>query len=190
MLITVLMGSPRKNGSTARIAEEIMKGANGQGAETQVYYLNELQIKGCQSCHSCINKPSASCATHDDDVNKILADIQRSNGVVFATPVYMSTMTGQMKTMLDRFYPFLKADNTNKMALGKKALWAVTQRHPDSARYLPVFEKVMLPMGFLGFSDCKIFITSGTPTLEHLLNQPEMLSKAYTLGSWLAEPNT
>lgn len=187
MFITALMGSPRKQGSTARIVEEIMRGATENGAQTKVYYLNELNINGCQSCHSCIHKPTVTCATQDD-ANEILQEISQSDGVIFGTPVYMSTMTGQMKAMVDRLYPFLKSDNTSKMKPGKKALWAITQRNPDDTRYSAVFEKLKLPMQFVGFTDCQIFITSGTPTLEHLLQQQEALTKAYKLGVWLTEP--
>lgn len=189
MLITALLGSPRKDGSTARIVEEILRGARENGAQTQMYCLNELTIRGCQCCNACIHKPDVACATQDD-ANEILQAISQSDGVVFGTPVYMSTMTGQMKTMVDRLYPFLKNDNTSKMQPGKKALWAVTQRQPDETRYLPVFEKLKFPMGFIGFTDCRIFIAAGTLTPEHLLNQPETMVKAHNLGAWLVEPVT
>lgn len=187
MLITALMGSPRKQGSTARVVEEIIRGAAERGAQTKIYCLNDMTIKGCQSCHSCTNRSTVTCAIQDD-VNEMLQTISESDGVIFGTPVYMASMTGQMKTLVDRLYPFTKADNTSKMGPGKKALWAITQRNPDETRYLPVFETMAFPMRFLGFADCKIFITAGTPSLEHLLLQSEALDKAYHLGGWLADP--
>ncbi|HEX2954171.1 MAG TPA: NAD(P)H-dependent oxidoreductase, partial [Bacillota bacterium] len=49
MLITALMGSPRKQGSTARVVEEIIRGATERGAQTKTYFLNDMTIKGCQS---------------------------------------------------------------------------------------------------------------------------------------------
>ena len=186
MRIVALMGSPRRNGSTAMLVNEVLKGAEERGAQTNIYYLNELNINWCQSCNKCVNEPTVSCAIQDD-VNKILADISESDGVIFGTPIYMSTMSGQIKTMLDRLRPFTRQDDSSKMKPGKKALWAITQRNPDGTRYIPVFEKVMFPMKFIGFSESRILIANGTPSLKFLMKQEDTLKKAYALGNWLAE---
>jgi multimeric flavodoxin WrbA len=186
MRIVALMGSPRKSGSTALLVQELLKGAVEKGAQTSIYYLNDLKIGWCQSCHKCVEAEAAACAV-SDDANKILADIQEAGAVVFGTPVYMSAMSGQMKTMLDRMRPFTRKDDTSKMKAGKKAVWAVTQRNPDKERYMPVFEKVMFPMKFLGFAETRLLIASGTSTPERLMKQEETLEKARILGGWLAE---
>ena len=39
----VLNGSPRKQGTTAAMAQEVSKAAAEQGAEIKSYYLNELR---------------------------------------------------------------------------------------------------------------------------------------------------
>jgi multimeric flavodoxin WrbA len=96
-------------------------------------------------------------------------------------------MTGQMKTMLDRLYPFAKQGNGSKMESGKKAIWVITQRNADGTRYVPVFETLLFPMKFIGFSDCKFLVASGTPSLEALLSQQDKLQEAYSLGGWLVE---
>jgi multimeric flavodoxin WrbA len=123
----------------------------------------------------------------NDDVNKILSDISESDGVIFATPVYMASLSGQMKLMFDRMRPFTRSDNTSKMKPGKKAIWVVTQRNPDESRYIPVFEKLLLPMKFLGFEESKIFIVSGTTEPDHLFTQNDKLNQAFSLGQWLVE---
>jgi multimeric flavodoxin WrbA len=185
MQIVVLLGSPRKNGSTARLVNELLKGVEKEDTKINIHHLNDLNIKWCQSCHKCITMPSATCAIQDD-VNKILEDISAADAVIFGTPIYMASMTGQMKTLLDRMRPFMREDDSSKMKPGKKAIWVVTQRNPDGTRYLPVFEKVMFPMKVLGFIECKTLIASGTPDLQDLLKQEETLEKARTLGTWLA----
>lgn len=168
------------------MVNEVLKGAEEKGAETTIYYLNEMNINWCQSCNKCVSVPTVTCA-FQDDVNTILADISEADGVIFGTPVYMAAMSGQMKTMLDRLRPFTRQDDSSKMKPGKKAVWAVTQRNPDGTRYLPVFEKIMFPMKFIGFSESKILIASGTPSLEFIIKQEETLKKAYALGLWLTE---
>lgn len=186
MKIVALVGSPRKGGSTARLVGEMLKAAEERNAEIKTYQLNELDISGCRSCYACDIQPTVTCVIRDD-VNRILADIFEADGVIFGTPVLMASMSGQMKTMLDRMFPFARKDNTSKMLPGKKVIWAVTQRNPDPQRYMPVFETLVFPMKFLGFSETRIFIAAGTPDLEHLMKQEERLKDAYNLGGWLTE---
>jgi multimeric flavodoxin WrbA len=186
MNIVVLMGSPRRNGSTSVLAEEIIKGANEKEVKTVTYYLHELNIRGCQSCNACVMNPSVTCSMNDD-VNKILYDISEADGVIFATPVYMASVSGQMKIMLDRLRPFTRSDNSSKMKPGKKAIWAVTQRNTDETRYMPVFEKLLLPMKFLGFEDSRIIIAVGTTEQIHMLAQKDKLNEAFDLGKWLTK---
>ncbi|AGG08053.1 NADPH-dependent FMN reductase [Dehalococcoides mccartyi] len=186
MNIVFLMGSPRRNGSTSALTEEILKGANEKEVNSVTYYLNELNIRGCQSCNACVMNSSVACSMNDD-VNKILYDISEADGVIFATPVYMASMSGQMKLMLDRMRPFTRSDNSSKMKPGKKTIWAVTQRNTDETRYIPVFEKLLLPMKFLGFEESKILIVSGTTERKHILEQKDKLNEAYRLGRWLTE---
>jgi multimeric flavodoxin WrbA len=48
--VTIIIGSPRKNGSTAILARDAEKGLNDQGIETATVFLNDLKIRGCQAC--------------------------------------------------------------------------------------------------------------------------------------------
>ena len=51
MKVVGLVGSPRKNGNTAALIKKAMEGAEAKGAETQLFYLNELNLRGCQGCY-------------------------------------------------------------------------------------------------------------------------------------------
>ena len=56
MKIIGFVGSPRKNGNTDVLVQQVLRGASIAGAETKVFYLNELNIKGCQDCDYCKEK--------------------------------------------------------------------------------------------------------------------------------------
>lgn len=47
--IVAFLGSPRKNGYTAKLINRILDGAKSEGAEVIVYDLNAEGIKGCQA---------------------------------------------------------------------------------------------------------------------------------------------
>jgi multimeric flavodoxin WrbA len=44
----LLIGSPRKNGSTAILAAETERALKDQGVATETVFLNDLKIKGCR----------------------------------------------------------------------------------------------------------------------------------------------
>ena len=48
MKIVGLVGSPRKNGNTDALLQKAMQGAKTQGAETTLFYLNDLNLRGCR----------------------------------------------------------------------------------------------------------------------------------------------
>jgi len=45
-----IIGSPRKGGNTDVLVQNILVGAKSAGAEVRSYYLQDLTMKGCQSC--------------------------------------------------------------------------------------------------------------------------------------------
>ncbi|MDR3560029.1 MAG: flavodoxin family protein [Negativicutes bacterium] len=182
--IIALNGSPREQGSTAVLVGEILKAAGAEGAEVKSYYLNGLNIRGCQSCYAC--KASGRCVLKDD-MQELYDEIASADAIVFATPVYMWQMTAQLKLVIDRLYPFLKPDYTSYLTPGKKVLLAVTQGRPDTSMFHHYFEHMGKNLLFLGFGEYKILIAGGTRKPEDLVKQTEVLSEAKRLGGWLAE---
>ncbi len=53
MNIIGISASSRKEGNTAWIVNKILEGAKEQGAETQYFDFNNLDIKPCQGCWAC-----------------------------------------------------------------------------------------------------------------------------------------
>ena len=50
MKVLAFNGSLRKTWNTATLLKKALEGADSQGAETEFIQLNELNMKGCQSC--------------------------------------------------------------------------------------------------------------------------------------------
>ena len=50
MKIVAVLGSPRPKGNSALMAEAFLAAAQERGAGTEVYLLNQMNIKGCQGC--------------------------------------------------------------------------------------------------------------------------------------------
>ena len=130
MKVSAILGSPRKEGVTSTIAKTFMAQAKEMGAETNIYFLNYMDFQGCQGCQVCKTKKE-SCILKDD-LTPVLEDLQASDIIVFATPVYFWDVTGQFKSFFDRTWSLVKPDyKTNpspvRIPKGKKALLITSQ---------------------------------------------------------------
>src|SRR5512137_1312074 len=124
--VTILIGSPRKKGSTATLADESARALNEQGIPTETVFLNDLKIKGCQACYWCKKNDVAECAVKDD-MQTVHRLMQESDGIIVASPIYFLGVTAQTKAWLDRMFPYIGMDLKPKMPAGKNVSFIFTQ---------------------------------------------------------------
>ena len=110
--ILVLNGSPRKNGATASLIKALVEGAKESGNEIKEDYVTTMNIKPCIGCDSCM-RTHKGCVQKDDDMAVIYEDLLWADVVVFASPVFWGTISGQLKVVFDRMF-----------ALGNKVGWS------------------------------------------------------------------
>ncbi len=103
--ITVLVGSPRKNGNTEILADAFIKGAEQAGNEVTKIRLSERKVNGCIGCDYC-TKNDGKCV-QKDDMQAIYDTLYETDVIVLATPIYYFGITAQLKAVIDRFYPSL-----------------------------------------------------------------------------------
>jgi multimeric flavodoxin WrbA len=166
--IVVLNGSPHPHGCTSALAEKVVKAAEQQGAEVVIYHLNSLNIKGCQACFAC--RGTGRCATRDD-MQPIYDDIAQADGIVLASPVYMWSMSSQLKTAVDRLFAFLRPEHRSALTPGKKVLLLFTQGQKDTGMFRQYFDLVGENMQFMGFGDYRILVAGGTHAPEDVACQ-------------------
>lgn len=103
----VILGSPRRNGNSAALAGAVMEGIQATGGEHEVFYLNGMNIKPCQACDYCKQEKGRLCVIQDD-MQQIYPKLIEADSLVLASPIYMFTVTAQMKLFMDRTYAVLK----------------------------------------------------------------------------------
>ncbi len=117
MKILLINGSARKNGNTATLLRKVAEGATSRGAESKLIHLYDLNYKGCTSCFSCKTKGSKSygkCAIKDE-LTPILKEIETIDALVLGSPIYYSTVTGEMKSFMERLlFPYHVYSNPYK----------------------------------------------------------------------------
>lgn len=100
MKILAIHGSPRTIRSTTRIlATFVLEGAAEAGAETEMIDLCDLRITPCTACEGCSFN---GICVFEDDLPLIVERMKEADGIVFASPVYIDNVSGQMKIFFDR----------------------------------------------------------------------------------------
>ena len=87
MDILFINGSPNKNGNTAALANEMLK-----GREYETLNLVDYKIY------------SYGQEFADDQFDEIVVKMKEAKTIVFGSPVYWHSMSGAVRTILDRFY--------------------------------------------------------------------------------------
>ncbi len=182
-----ILGSPRKKGTSARIAKSFTDTVENLGAEVEEYYLNGMNYKGCQGCEQCHSKLD-HCVLKDD-LKNVLDGMHSADIILFSTPVYYGDTSGQFKQFFDRTWSLVNYDPqadpiaSSRLPKGKTAIFIlsqgdVAQRHQDIiVRYKPFFD-------LYGF-DLKIIratgLFSGEPDADVSLAQNEAINYSKSL---------
>jgi multimeric flavodoxin WrbA len=101
-------GSPRKSWNTAILLQQALDGAASQGATTELLHLYDLKFQGCRSCFFCKRPENQDgiCAAQDD-LTPVLEEVRRADALVLGSPIYYGTVTGVMKSFLERLaFPY------------------------------------------------------------------------------------
>lgn len=126
MKIISIVSSGRKNGNTERIVrcieEELSRIAIEKNiqVEYEPIYLGSLNIKFCRGCRICFDKGEDLCPLKDEILN-IKDKIDKADGVVLASPVYVEDVNGIMKNWIDRM-----AFNCHRPAFAGKSSAIIT----------------------------------------------------------------
>lgn len=100
MKILGINGSPRGTASlTLRLVEGVLAGAEQAGAETEFVDICFLDIRYCIGCGVCYT--TGDCI-HADEFGGLFTSMLESDGIVLGSPVYINSVTAQLKTVLDR----------------------------------------------------------------------------------------
>ena len=111
--IYAINGSPRRNKNTATLLDKVLEGA--KKAEPDVLAeridLYSLKYSGCVSCFACKRKDGASYGEYAvrDDLHEVLEKLRDADAVVFGSPIYYRTITGQLHSFYERFFfPYMQ----------------------------------------------------------------------------------
>lgn len=106
--LLILVGSPRRAGNSATLAEAVRRGAEAQGIEAAIRHIDDHISYFLRDCRSC-RKPDGECSIDDGYRSLFFDDYLTADAVVFATPIYWYGMSAQTKAFFDRSFCYYAA---------------------------------------------------------------------------------
>ncbi|NLC57831.1 MAG: flavodoxin family protein [Armatimonadetes bacterium] len=174
MKILGILGSPRSRGNTAILLEGVMEGARRAGAETRVISVASLDTNFCAGCSHCFRYGQCH---YRDDVEKVKEKMLDADGIVLGSPVYIGTVSAQMKTIMDRCAYFIHC-----FLLAGKYGAAVATAGAGQAEEVAEFQNRFLRM--CGAYTVGAVWAKGIGTGK-LQDEPEAVARAINLGAEL-----
>jgi len=173
--VLVISSSLRVTSNSAILAHEIVRGATEAGNEAEFLTLVDKQIGFCKGCLVCSR--THGCVM-TDDASLIVDKVKYADVIVFATPVYYYSVSGQLKTLLDRLHPLYGGD------YNFREVYAVcTSADEDEDAGAGV------DMAIKGWTSCfdkaeykGMLHCPGVNDTAEVMSNPAYLEKAYLLG--------
>ena len=99
-----IIGSYRKGGIVDQAVQAVLEGARSKGADTQTLYLTDLHVEFCTNCRNCTQEPGErrGICPQNDDLEKILVQIEAADAVVLASPVNCWNVTAIFRRFMER----------------------------------------------------------------------------------------
>jgi multimeric flavodoxin WrbA len=94
-----IVGSPRKGGNTEILVAHCLKAISEEGLDTEMVRLAGLDIRGCNACGYCFEKPGCSIK---DDFQPVFDKMVVADAIVVGAPVYFGSAASIVKGLLER----------------------------------------------------------------------------------------
>ena len=97
----ILNASPRPNSNISQMLSIMRNELLACGAKVHYVDVGKLQFRPCTGCMTC--RSTHDCILPEDDAKEVLRLVQDCDGLIVGSPCYWGNMTGQLKTLFDRW---------------------------------------------------------------------------------------
>ena len=101
MKVVAFNGSPRREGNTVILINEMFKILKAEGIECEMIQLGNKLVHGCTACGKCKEKLDGKCHIKNDHLNYCIEKMVEADGIIFGSPVYFADVTTEIKALID-----------------------------------------------------------------------------------------
>jgi arsenate reductase (thioredoxin) len=98
-IISAFYCSPRSNSISGNLLDSGLAQCETDTIRIEKYFLRDLDIRPCTACGVCDD--GSDCPIRDD-MKVIYSALERSDAIIFATPVYFYAFPAKAKALIDR----------------------------------------------------------------------------------------
>jgi multimeric flavodoxin WrbA len=182
MKAVIVEASPKRDGNSVTLAKQLIRGLKvNRDAEIMELYLEDLDIRFCQGCWSCLKLGEPGCVI-DDDMRWIYHRLNEADVIVFATPIYWWHINAQMKKFIDRLEGLLNGNGPNNLS-GRSLVVILTYvaEDPDG-----IYLAIQMFRSIAGWAGMDLKVIRYNSDKNHVNMVPEKLEEAYELGKKLS----
>lgn len=107
MNILLISGSPRKHGNTGAILQRVAEKLKSKH-HVEIFRITDYQVNGCLGCNHCQSVLDEPGCVQNDDVTHLLKKVVDADVVLYGTPLYGHSYSGQLKLLMDRHVTLFK----------------------------------------------------------------------------------
>lgn len=174
MKITVITGSPHRNGTSALLADKFIEGAKAAGHDVFRFNAAFEEVNPCLGCDHCLMNNSV--CVHKDAMSNLNGELFAANLVAFVTPLYYWGMSAQLKAVIDRFYA-----NNSKLHVHKKAVLMATAYDANDWTMTALTEHYKTLIRYMGWQDAGMVLAVGCGS-RSVIERTDFPNQAYQLG--------
>ncbi len=186
MRVVGIAGSPRRFGNTEILLLEALRGAEEEGARTEIFVVGEMNISPCRHCGGC--SESGVCVI-EDEMRGIYRAIEELDILIIAAPIFFYGLPAQMKAVVDRCQAFWARRYLlgRPIAGGGRRLGAFISVGGTKAKDLFAHAKAVINLLFriLEIEYAGELLLSGIDERGAVRGHPDALRRARALGGEL-----
>ena len=106
--LLILVGSPRRTGNSAALANAVQRGAERAGTQVALRFVDDYISSFLRDCRSC-RLPTGECSIADRFRDLLFDHFIPAHAIVFCSPVYWYGLSAQTKAFFDRTFCYYAA---------------------------------------------------------------------------------
>jgi multimeric flavodoxin WrbA len=183
--VGVIVGSPRRQGNTARLTRQAVRGVVDAGGEVREYVLRDLKLSPCLELYGC--KKNGQCVIQDD-FQRVCTQLNDCQAYILSSPIFFYTVSAHTKIFMDRFQSqwvkkyWLDKEAGSQSEKIKKALFISA----GASHGRQLFDGVLLTVRYffdtLDAALWRSLLYRGLEFSDDVLKHPEYLEEAYQSG--------
>ena len=191
--VLAIGGSPRSGGNTDLLVKAAAQAISSANVRVETVFLRDYSFESCRGCEKC--RQSKTCTGLRDGMNLLYPLIEKSRGLILASPVHNYNVSALVKAFIDRLYCYYEFTNdrprgwSSRLAgQDRRALIMAVAEQPDEASAGVTMEAMRLPVEALGYRLAGSLQVLGTFDKGAVKKQPDVMVRVETLARALVAP--